>query len=133
MDNERNRKLKMLEMYWPSLAKNAVKIIEKDGEMVVKCKDGTSSLFYEDTGDSRSLPPDSSSMTDEEVAREFQIRLCRIMQRKRVTQGELSNKTGISQCLISHYMNGKRSPSFRNVDKIARALGCSTDDLRYID
>lgn len=126
-------RLRNLELHYPSLAENADKIIEGNGELVIKRKDGTSVLFDEATAETRILPLDSSTMTDEEAVREFKFRLRRIMQRKGVTQTELSNRTGIEQCSISQYLTGKRNPSFRNVDKIARALGCSTDDLRYID
>lgn len=126
-------RLRNLELHHPSLAENADRIIERDGELIVKRKDGTSVLFDEATTETRTLPLDSSAMTDEEAVREFKFRLRRIMQRKGITQTELSSETGIPQYLISNYINGKTSPSFRNVDKIARALGCSTDDLRYID
>lgn len=126
-------RLRNLELHYPSLAENADRIIERNGELIVKRKDGTSVLFDEATAETRTLPLDSSAMTDEEAVREFKFRLRRIMQRKGITQTELSSETGIPQYLLSNYINGKTSPSFRNVDKIARALGCSTDDLRYID
>lgn len=126
-------RLRNLELHYPSLAENADRIIERNGELIIKRKDGASVLFDEATAETRTLPIDSSTMTDEEAVREFKFRLRRIMQRKGITQTELSNETGIPQYLISNYINGKTSPSFRNVDKIARALDCSTDDLRYID
>ena len=50
---------------------------------------------------------------------------------KGITQSELSNCTDIPQYLISDYIRGKRTPSFYNVDKIAKALDCSVDELRY--
>ena len=46
-------------------------------------------------------------------------------------QKDLSKKTGISETMISRYMNGLSNPGFFVVDKIARALDCSMDDLRY--
>ena len=44
----------------------------------------------------------------------------------------IPNLTGLTQPNISQYMNGTKTPSFFTVDKIARALNCSTDDFRCI-
>lgn len=130
MDEQRLRRLKM---YFPSLVEKAVEFIEYEHDIIIKCNDGSSVLFDEETGTTRILPRDSNNMSDEEISREFVFRLRQALYRKNMTQDDLSRVTGIPQYLISNYINGKTSPSFRNVDKIARALGCSTDDLRYID
>lgn len=100
--------------------------------MVVKLKDGSSLVYDDCTNAIRNLPSDDRSMTEKECRREFGMRLRRIMNLKGVTQEQLSVMTGIQQSQLSNYINGKTSPSFYNVDKIARALDCRTDDLRYI-
>ena len=70
-------------------------------------------------------------MSEQQCREEFSIRLKRLMYRQGVTQKELSEETGISEMTISNYMNGKRTPSFYNVDKISKALKCSIDIFRY--
>ena len=100
--------------------------------MVVKLKDGSSLVYDDYTNAIRNLPSDDRSMTEKEYRREFGMRLRRIMNLKGMTQEQLSMATGIQQSQLSNYINGKTSPSFYNVDKIARALDCRTDDLRYI-
>ena len=127
------QKLNQLKMYFPSLIEKAVAFVEHDHYVVIKCNDGSSIIFEEDTGTTRLLPQDSSNMSNEEISREFRFRLRQILYRKSITQNELSKMTGIPKYLISNYITGKTSPSFRNVDKIARALDCSVDDFRYID
>ena len=79
----------------------------------------------------KTVPKDANAMTEEECRSEFGRRLSRLMGFKRITQAELSIMTNIPQYLISKYINGKTTPSFYNVDKIAKALKCSVDELRY--
>ena len=71
-------------------------------------------------------------LTDDEMLIEVQRKLRKIMAIKKVNQKRLSEETGISQSLISRYMNGKAVPSILNVMKIAKVLECSLDDLMHI-
>ena len=90
-------------------------------------------LIYEDPYHSvRRLPCDSDEMTEDQFRMEFGRRLRRIMEHKGVTQLELYELTGIPQCHISGYINGKHTPSFYIINKIAKALKCPVDDLRYV-
>ena len=89
-------------------------------------------LIYEDPFHAvRKLPVDSEEMNEEQFRREFGRRLRRIMEHKGVTQAELSDATGILQYMISGYINGKHTPSFYIIHKLANALKCPVDDLRY--
>ena len=65
--------------------------------------------------------------------KQFGISLKRLMWMKGITQTELSNMTGISNAVLSHYVNGKTCPSLFNADKISKALDCSIEELRYFD
>ena len=115
------------------LVGNVQDYIETDDyELIVHLTDGTSVIYDGITGDCRPLPSNARLMSERECTAEFGARLRRIMRRKSCTQSELSARTGISQAMISYYITGKRTPSFYNADRIAKALGCSTDDLRYI-
>lgn len=128
-----NSVLTNFKLNFPYLYKEAASYEEINGyDIIVTLKNGAS-IVYDDVDKSfRNLPKDSNSMTESECRREFGIRLEKIMNRKRITQEELSYKTGISQGMISNYITGRNSPSFYNVDKIAKALGCSVDEFRYI-
>lgn len=48
---------------------------------------------------------------------------------KDMSRKELSEKVGVSQQLISCYVNGDRSPSTATLIKIADALGVTVDSL----
>lgn len=121
-------------MYFPSFFKRAVEIRpDKYNTLFVKLDDGDS-LIYEDADHYiRRLPDNKDDMTEDELKREFAYRLKRIMYVKGITQEELAERTGITQASISRYLSGSRMPNFLAIDKIARALKCSVDDLRYID
>ncbi len=51
------------------------------------------------------------------------------LQKNGITQKALSEKTGITESAISHYIKGDRVPRGVNLVKIAKALGTTTDDL----
>lgn len=48
---------------------------------------------------------------------------------KSISQVQLSLDTGISQPTISHYEKDNRLPSAKNLQKIANALGITTDEI----
>lgn len=120
--------------YFPSLSRKMVKFKRLNvRELLAKLDDGSGVVFDMFDHTIRWLPNNSENMTEQECKKEFGLRLRKIMEIKGVTQDDLSEKTGIAQPILSNYIRGKNAPSFYRVDKIAKALGCSVDDLRYID
>ncbi len=103
------------------------------GELVVKLDNGTILQYdiYNET--LRELRPDNYEWPEREYRREFGRRLSRVMLHKRVTQIELSQRTGIAQTTISKYITGKATPSSYNFRKIIKALNCSVDYLMLRD
>lgn len=118
---------------FPFIADDVAKYVDiGDTYVDVILIDGTR-IIYDDLDNTiRHLPTNSSHITEEECKKEFGIRLRRLMHLKGVTETELSKKTDISPTRLSGYITGKNSPSFYKVDKIAKALGCSLDELRYV-
>lgn len=119
---------------FPSIANKAVAMYEnRYDELTIKLDNGET-IIYDDAARSyRRLPYDSTELTEDECRREFGIRLDKILRRKNITQVELSEMTGINKVILNGYITGKHSPSFYNVDRIAKALGCSVDDFRFIE
>lgn len=118
--------------YFPTISKKTISY--RDGgydTLIVQLSDGTA-LSYDDTDHSiQGVPYDSHRMSEHECRREFGRRLYKVMCRKGLTQAELAERSGLQQSQISNYTCGKNTPSFYAVDRIAKALGCSIDDLRY--
>lgn len=100
-------------------------------ELIIKRTDGSSWSYYSLTKTLRRLPSYVTAMTEQEVRNEFSLRLNRLMRLKGITQIELSERTGLSRYSIIKYLNGKVTPSFYAVDRIAKALGCSIEEFRY--
>lgn len=121
-----------MEMYWSNVTNDAVDV-EYIGryELVVTVSDGTRYL-YNDLDEGIRRLPDRENMSKQDCASEFGYRLTNIMHYKNIKQEELQAMTGIPQARLSEYITGKRVPGFYNVDKIARALDCSVDELRYL-
>lgn len=116
---------------FPSIARQATSYHHiSDIELIIKLENGEV-VSYENINKSLRILPDSNSLTEEECRREFAIRLKLMMAVRGMSQTKLSEATGIQQHMISDYTKGKRTPGFYNLDKIAKALDCSIDELRY--
>ncbi len=118
---------------FPTIAERAVNYRDLGGyDLLVECEDGTAFVYSDFDKTYRRLPNDPFAMTDSERRYEFGTRLRRKMFVKRISQLELSRRTGISNVMLSRYINGKSDPSYITVEKICNALGCDMDELRYI-
>ncbi len=78
------------------------------------------------------IPKDDKNLDKESFRRIFGVLLRRALEHSGLTQEELSAKTGIPQPNISDYLYGKHFPSFYQIDKMAKAMNCSVEDLRYV-
>lgn len=59
----------------------------------------------------------------------FAKRLLEIREKRKLSQSELAAKADLQPAAIGHFENGRRSPSFHNVRKLATALNVSADYL----
>ena len=48
---------------------------------------------------------------------------------KQMSQGDISRTLGVNRGYISSIENGKRNPTLTTIDKLAKALGVSADEL----
>ena len=120
------------EVYYPRLAELAIEYFDKPPEeLIVRLSDGRLISYYSPEKTVRTLSIDPNDTNDDQFKREFAKRLRRLMFYKGISQMKLSEMTGISSVVLSRYMSAITCPSFYAVDKIARALKCSTDDLRF--
>ena len=101
-------------------------------QIIVELDDGSKILYDYLDKTFRNLHPIVEGDNEEECWRyEFSQRLRTKMRQRAVRQEILSEETGISRPMISHYMNGKSLPSIYNVMKIARALHCTVEELMH--
>lgn len=69
------------------------------------------------------------NISDDEWKRIFSRKLYDRMCIIHITQEQLAEEIGVSQVMVSKYMNGKAIPSCTTLRRIARALRCSTSEL----
>lgn len=120
----------------PFLTKDDIEEVIEIGEwdLLFKFKDGRKIIIEMDTGFHRNLfYRDLNELTEEQERKEFGYALRTMMRRKFVTQENLAELIGTSQTMISRYMTGECIPGGIMLRKMAKALGCSMDDLFYID
>lgn len=118
---------------FPFLARDAVEYyMDGPSELVVRLNDGRSFAYDDMYKTFRRLPTDYN-LTEIECKIEFGNRLRRVMACKGVNETTLAERTGIQRTLLSNYISGRTNPSFYAVDRIAKALGCSVDEFRYIE
>lgn len=68
-------------------------------------------------------------MDYESASKLFSERLSQALKARKMTQVELSNKSGISTALVSRYMKGKIAPNLITLLKISEALEISPNAL----
>ena len=121
-----------LAMYFPSIARDTVDFIDNGySEIILKLNDGSCMSYDIFDKTIRVLPQDGDNLSEDEYRREFSMRLRRMMRQKDLRQNDLAESVGVTPVMISRYIRGTAMPSFYIVDKIAKALGCSSEDLRY--
>ncbi len=62
-------------------------------------------------------------------SKDFKGRLREIREIQGLTQVDLGNKSGFFACAISFFESGKRSPSLRNLIRLADCLNVDLDTL----
>lgn len=130
--NSDNNTYRKLAYRFPYLVERAIEVSEYNvWETKIVLENGDIYLFDEGRETVRLLPDDPGSLDEKEFMCEFGIRLRNIMRWNGITQSQLSEKSGISQPRISQYATGQATPSIYTVNRLAKALGCSVDELVY--
>ncbi len=60
---------------------------------------------------------------------QFPSRLRTARERRKLSQVELAQRTGLQPSAVSHFEAGRRAPSFDNLKRLANALDVTTDYL----
>lgn len=128
--NKYDRTLKQFELYHPSLYNRTVDWWAS-GRMAITVKLNDGSMFEFDPLDN-SIRKVVISWTevDEDVTRkEFGNNLLKMIPFSGMNSKELAAEVGISTVMLSKYIHGKSTPNVLVARKLARALGCTVDEL----
>lgn len=70
-----------------------------------------------------------STITDENCRSAFAKNLHELMRARLISQQVLTERSGISQAMLSKYLREKSTPTLTNIKKIAQALDCGIEEL----
>jgi DNA-binding XRE family transcriptional regulator len=128
-----NRLMRNFKLQFPNVAANTMSYENyNDTELIAYLEDGSIILYDDLNGTIRNLPQDSNDMTEGEFLFDFSIRLRKMIDVRGIPQNELAEQAGISPLTLSRYVNGRTTPNLYIADRIAKALDCSLDELRYV-
>lgn len=100
-------------------------------ELFVRLSTGEKLIFDALYNTVRFIRYENDKLTDEQELKEFTRNLKKFMGYKFMTQEELADKVGVSRVMMNKYMNGKAIPNAMMLNKLAKALDCSTQDFFY--
>ena len=112
---------------YPKLAKDFAMFESfNEYQIIITLKNGEK-IVYDDMDESVEYLTDDNR--EEVWRRRFGKILSRMIDLSGIGVERLSQNTGISKSMISRYVNGNSMPSFYNICKIAKELGCSVEDF----
>ena len=56
-------------------------------------------------------------------------KLKRMLEKRNVKQVDIARLLGVSEVMVSRYVNGLSDPTIRSAKKMAEYLGCKIDDI----
>ena len=102
-------------------------------ELILTMEEGPSLSYCDLDNSIRPIPMIDYErfVSKDDFAKEFGIRLRRIMKLYKITQVQLAEKVGVDVTVISKYVRGLSCPSAHRTCMIAWALGCDLSELIY--
>ena len=124
------RTLKQFELYHPSLYGRTVDWWAS-GRMAITAKLDDGSMFEFDPLDNsiRRVITNWSDVDEEITRKEFGNNLLKMIPFSGMNSKDLAAEVGISTVMMSKYIHGKSTPNVLVARKLARALGCTVDEL----
>ena len=132
-DSYERNSLRSLELYFEYIFSHMVSYrFCYDNKMIIKTDDDECYIFDTRYNSIRRLP-NSSNMDRYSFSKEFGRRVEYLLEQRRISKQEFADYLDINPSQLSNYLNGRNAPSFYLVDKMARILECSIEELRHLD
>ena len=125
------RTLKQFEIYYPGLYARAVDWWASGRASITVKLDDDIAYDYDPMDNSirRIYIGETGRDDDILVRKDFGANLQKMIPYSGLSKGELAEQVGITNAMLSRYIRGNSIPSVTIAYKIARALGCTGDEL----
>lgn len=121
--------LDQFELYYPTLYKQAVDWWSS-GRMSIAVKLNDGSVFeYDYVENTIRRIQNDADLDDTRMTKSFGQNLQKHIPFSGMTHGQLAEKLGITNAMLSRYIHGNSSPSVVKAFRIAKTLGCTIDEL----
>ncbi len=111
----------------PPLRREAEKEMER--KFLVLLRRSHSNIVFYHTIESRHNIVYTLSTTMSDSAKKLALNMKKIRARKHMSQGDICRELGVDRAYISTIESGKQNPTLSTIERIAKALGVSVDEL----
>ena len=128
--NKYERTLQQFKTYYPNLYNKAVDWWAS-GRMSVAIRLTNGDIYDYDPLDNslRRISDDEHRCDENEFRKTFGSNLQKMLPYSGLTKGELAEKVGITNTMLSRYIRGNATPSMFIASKIADVLNCTLDEF----
>ena len=122
--------LNRFELYYPNYYNRAIDWWASGRSTIAVRLDTNEKIEYNSYDDSiRWIRTDEYTDNEERRRRAFGHNLEKMIPYTGMSKGELAEKLGITNAMLSRYIRGTSMPSADKAHQIARLIGCSTDEF----
>lgn len=122
--------LEQFRMYYPDLYDQGVDWWKSGPYHITILLDDNSRVEFDSSENTiRWVPKIDHSVDNDILRKEIGRNIRKFIVYRGVRQQEVSEKVGITEAMMSRYINGTSMPGIDKLHNIARVLGCRIDDL----
>lgn len=130
MKGKYERVVEQFELYYPSLAKQAVDWWPSGRMFItVRLRNGDDFEFNPMDNTIRRICVNDDNVDKEIRRKTFGINLDKLISVSSMSKGELASRLGITNAMLSRYTKGTSIPSVDKAYEISRILGCRLEEL----
>ena len=126
--------LEQFRMYFPDLYEQGVDWWKSGPyHVTVLLKDNSRVEFDSSENTIRWVPKIDRSVDNDILRKEIGRNIRKFIVYKGVRQQDVAEKVGITEAMLSRYINGTSLPGIDKLHNLASVLGCQVDDLLGVD
>lgn len=127
-------KLEQFRMYFPDLYDQAIDWWKSGPYHVTVLLDDNSRVEFDSSDNTiRWVPKIDRSVDNDVLRKEIGRNIRKFIVYRGLRQQDISEKVGITEAMLSRYINGTSLPGIDKLHNLASVLGCRVDDLLGVE